>query len=148
MSHLKLTYPVPVTASWSARLPEGYARIGISRGPPRGQPAGYRMYRPLAPGPWFNSVPPEEFCRLYLAQLQRLEPEQVLKDLAELAGGKIPTLLCFEPPPPNTAWCHRGLVAGRLHDQLGIEIREVGHEHLGGGWMHPKLPPEWHCGET
>jgi hypothetical protein len=40
------------------------------------------------------------------------------------------------------------LVAGRLHDQLGIEIREVGHEHLGGGWMHPKLPPEWHCGET
>jgi Protein of unknown function, DUF488 len=143
MSHLKLTYPVPVTASWSARLPEGYARIGISRGPPRGQPAGYRMYRPLAPGPWFNSVLAEEFCRLYLAQLERLEPEQVLKDLAELASGKIPTLLCFEPPPPDTAWCHRGLVAAWLQDQLGLDVHEVGHEQRGGGHMHPKLPPDW-----
>lgn len=56
------------------------------------------------------------------AQLPR--PEQVLKDLAKLAGGKILTLLCFEPPPP------------------GVEVRELGHEQDGGGRMHPKLPNE------
>ena len=98
MTRPTLTYPVPATASWSARLPGGHVRIGISRGPPRGQPAGYRIYRPLTPGAWFNAVPTEEFCRLYWAQLHRLNAEQVLKDLAKLAGNKIPTLLCFEPP--------------------------------------------------
>ena len=142
MSHPKLTYPVPVTASWSARLPKGHARIGISRGPPRGHPAGYRMYSKLAPGPWFKTVPADEFCRRYWAQLGRLDPVQVLRDLAELANGGIPALLCFEPPPPDTAWCHRGLVAAWLHDELGIEVHEFGHEHRGGGRMHPKLPPE------
>jgi hypothetical protein len=59
----------------------------------------------------------------------------VLKDLAKLADGKIPTLLCFEPPPPDAAWCHRGLVAAWLQDQLGVVVLEVGHEHHGGGHM-------------
>jgi hypothetical protein len=93
------------------------------------------MYRPLAPGAWFKAVPTDEFCRLYWAQLHRLNPEQVLKDLAKLADGKIPTLLCFEPPPPDAAWCHRGLVAAWLQDQLGVVVLEVGHEHHGGGHM-------------
>src|SRR5262245_33629154 len=90
-----ITHPLPVTASWSAHLPAGYARIGISRGSPRGQ-CGYRMYRPLAPGPWFKSVSETEFCALYLTQLDGLDARQVLRDLASLAGDLIPALLCFE----------------------------------------------------
>lgn len=133
---------VPVTSSWYAKLPDHYMRIGISRGPPRGQ-RGYRLYRQLAPGPWFQSVKPEEFRRRYLAQLERLDPHQVLIELDELAGGKVPALLCFERPPPDPAWCHRGLVAGWLFDKVGLLVREIGHEHCGGGWSHPKLPPDW-----
>lgn len=57
--------PTIVTASWFSVLLPDYARIGISRGQPRGQ-SGYRMYRKLAPGPWFNAVPIDEYERLYL----------------------------------------------------------------------------------
>jgi hypothetical protein len=67
----------------------------------------------------------------------------VLRELAAVAEDMIPALLCFERPPPDPAWCHRGLVAGWLYDELGIEVREIGHEQLGGGWSHPKLPSGW-----
>ncbi len=70
--------PIPVTASWSTRLPGSHARIGISRGPPRGQ-CGYRMYGLLAPGPWFKSVAAGEFQVRYMAQLARLDPQAVLR---------------------------------------------------------------------
>lgn len=131
--------PVPVTSSWSVRLPASYLPIGISRGPPRGQRAGYRMYRPLAPGSWFRSVPAEEFQRRYLAQLAQLDPSRVLQELADLAAGKIPALLCFERPPPELAWCHRGLVSAWIRDTLGVQVCEYGHEAAGSGWGHPKL---------
>ena len=131
--------PAPVTASWSTTLPDGYAAIGISRGPPRGR-RGYRMYRKLAPGPWLRSVDEPTFVARYMAQLASLDGRQVLRDLAHLADGKIPALLCFEPPPPAPAWCHRGLVAGWLNDAADIDVVEFGSEALGGGWTHPKLP--------
>ena len=63
---------LPVTASWSTKLPDRFARIGISRGPPRGQ-RGYRMYAALAPGPWFRSVDADEYCRRYMLQLAALD---------------------------------------------------------------------------
>ena len=128
---------VPVTASWYEQLPECYARIGISRGPPRGQ-RGYRMYRPLAPGSWFRAVDAAVFSRLYLAQLAKLDPAKVLAELNEMAGGLIPALLCFEPPPPDPNWCHRASVSAWLGDALGIKVVEVGHETAGAGWQHPK----------
>ena len=59
------------------------------------------MYHALAPGPWFRSASETEFCALYLAQLDRLDPNQVLRELAALAEGMIPALLCFERPPPD-----------------------------------------------
>jgi hypothetical protein len=63
------------TAAWSTPLDPSYCRIGISRGVPRQQPAGFKKYRKLAPGPWFNSVTPEEYDRLYRAEvLDRLHP--------------------------------------------------------------------------
>ena len=132
-------WKVPVTASWSAKLPDELARIGISRGPPRGQ-RGYRMYSPLKPGPWFRTVPPKQFYQLYMAQLAELDPERVLTDLNALAPGKTPALLCFEPPPPDLCWCHRGLVAGWLKDTLDLDVLEYGHGSDGAGWCHPKLP--------
>jgi len=41
----------------------------IARFAPRGTPAGFRVYKPLAPGPWFNSVSKPEYERRYFAQL-------------------------------------------------------------------------------
>ena len=124
------------------RLPETYVRVGISRGPPRGQ-RGYRMYAALAPGPWFRSVGADEFRRLYIARLAKLDPRQVLQELAALAGGQVPTLMCFERPAPGDAWCHRGLVSAWLHDTIGLKVVEYGHEDAGWGWAHPMLPAEW-----
>jgi hypothetical protein len=131
--------PLPVTSSWSVELPAGYARIGISRGLPRRQ-RGFRVYRALAPGPWFRSVSAKEFRNLYMAQLDELDPRQVLRDLAALAEGGIPALLCFEGPPPDPAWCHRGLVSAWLADSLKLSVCEFDHEEGGSGWSHPKLP--------
>jgi len=37
-------------------------------------------------------------------------------------------------------WCHRGLIAGWLHDETGIEVHEFRRESEGCGWSHPKLP--------
>ena len=131
--------PIPVTSSWSTRLPNGYAAIGISRGPPRGR-RGYRMYRALAPGDWFRAVDEKAFVERYMAQLAGLDAGQVLHDLAQIADGGIPALLCFEGSPPDTAWCHRGLVAGWLKDTAKLDIFELGAEQAGSGWSHPKLP--------
>ena len=130
-----------VTSSWYTRLPATYARIGISRGTPRGQ-KGFRMYRDLAPGPWFRSVSTEEYCCRYMAQLDKLDPRQVLDELIALAGGRLPALLCFEGPPPDPRWCHRGLVSAWLNDVLGLRVCEFGHEDSGFGWAHPKLPQQ------
>jgi hypothetical protein len=128
----------PVTACWATAIAlRQFARIAISRGPPRGQ-RGYRLHRPLAPGPWFRSVDPDTFAELYMAQLAQLDARQVLRDLARLAGGKVPALLCFERP--GRGWCHRGLVAAWLGDALGLRVCEYGHEADGWGWQHPMLP--------
>lgn len=132
-------WKVPVTAPWSAKLPDELTRIGISRGPPRGQ-RGYRMYRPLMPGAWFRSVSPKQFHKLYMAQLAEMDPEHVMAELSKLAEGRTPALLCFEPPPPDDRWCHRGLVAGWLKDTVDLDVFEYGHEDEGAGWRHPKLP--------
>jgi hypothetical protein len=34
-------------------------------------------------------------------------------------------------------------VSAWLSDTLGLEVVEVGHEQLGCGWRHPKLPVDW-----
>jgi hypothetical protein len=51
--------------------------------------------------------------------------------------------MCFEEPPPDPAWCHRGLVSAWFKDALGVDVPEFGHETLGNGWAHPKLPVKW-----
>ncbi|NOT70626.1 MAG: hypothetical protein HOP09_04845 [Hyphomicrobium sp.] len=132
------------TSCWFEKLdPNVYVRIGISRGVPRGMAAGYRRYSKLNPGSWFNSVSPVRYKELYFYEILRpLDPNQVVAELLAMADGKAPALLCWEAPTPGPAWCHRGLVSAWLHDTLGLEVFEVGQEHQGAGWRHPKLAPE------
>jgi hypothetical protein len=125
-------------------LPPGFARIGISRGLPRGLPGGYRRYPRLAPGAWFKSEPdPRVWARRYFDEiLAKLDPARVVRELMEMVPGQVPVLLCFEPPPPDPRFCHRALVSAWLHDTLGLQVFELGHEELGCGWSHPKLAVE------
>lgn len=133
-----MTVPLIKTACWFDKLPDDHQRIGISRGTPRGVGPGYRTYRKLAPGPWFHSVDPEEYYRLYKAEiLSPLNPHEVAAELAALSQGRIPTLLCFERVG---SWCHRAMVAEWLARGLGIpvpEFRFEGRDHA----RHPLMPP-------
>lgn len=96
------------TSSWFKYSGEGC--IGISRGLPHRVPRGYRLYRKLAPGPWFNSVSPEEYRCLFLAEiLAPLDPQRVWDELHALVAPHEPVLLCFERDRED---CHR-LIAAR-----------------------------------
>lgn len=104
----------------------GVGRVSIARHPPRNTPAGFRVYRPLAPGPWFNSATREEYERLYGAQLAALDAQKVHDELHALHPGIEPVLLCYERPPfTDTNWCHRRIVAAWLEKALGIEVLEL-----------------------
>jgi hypothetical protein len=133
------------TSSWFATLdPAKYARIGISRGVPRGMPARYRRYTKLNPGPWFNNVTPERYRKLYFAEiLAPLNPQKVVEELAQLADDRVAVLLCWEPPSASSAWCHRALVSAWLKEKLNIDVFEVTHEREGCGWSHPKMHPSF-----
>jgi hypothetical protein len=131
------------TSSWFTTLPPTIQKIGISRGTPRGYPAGYRRMTELAPGPWFNSVTPAEYHRRFMAQLDALDARAVVSKIHELGAGRDAALLCFEAPNKPNDWCHRGQVAGWLYDQLGLEVFEMGLATGGCGWQHPKLLPQF-----
>jgi Protein of unknown function, DUF488 len=118
----------------------GPGRIAICRWA-RGFPAGFRMYKPLAPGEWFNKVEYPEYYRRYRNQLGKLDPERVLKELKALAAPHEPVLLCWERPPLHRDnWCHRSIVARWFWETLGLEVRERYHgKHRSWNWR--KLPP-------
>jgi len=103
----------------------GPGRISISRSTQHYTPVGYRVYRALAPGTWFNSVDRAEFERLYAMQLALLDARQVWNDLHALASDHQPVLLCYEKPPfTETNWCHRRLVAAWFEAALGHRVNE------------------------
>jgi hypothetical protein len=127
------------TASWFSALSPDHIRIGISRGVPRRFPAGYRMYRRLAPGRWLNSVPEAEYCRRYHDEiLAPLDPQRVLEELLAFAQGHVPVLCCFERAGSGQ-WCHRSIVSAWLGEALGIAVPEHGFEGLPLD-QHPLLP--------
>ena len=106
--------------------------------------SGYRRYLKLMPGRgWFKtSRTPQEFLKRYYAEvLDPLDPDEVVQELVDIGDGKIPTLLCYEPPEPGEEWCHRSLVSTWLKDTLGLKVFEYGQEREGCGWQHPKLHP-------
>ncbi|MBI1207229.1 MAG: hypothetical protein GC191_08065 [Azospirillum sp.] len=130
------------TASWFTPLTAEYLRIGISRGVPRRQPAGYRLFKTLAPGAWFNTVGVEEYRQRYWAEvLDRLDPTRVVAELAALAAGAEPVIVCYEQIG-KPGWCHRAMVSAWLADTLALSVPELGHEQAGHGWHHPLMPPE------
>ena len=129
------------TACWFATLPAGHVKIGISRGVPRRMAAGYRVYRTLAPGPWFHSVSAEEYYHLYRTEiLAKLDPRVVASELIDLARGGIPVMLCYEKIGPGE-WCHRAMAAEWLAEALDRPIPEIGFETL-PQHEHPLMPPE------
>lgn len=72
-------------------------------------------------------IAPQEFLDRYTAQLDDLDPQQVVDELREI-GSNI-TLLCNERAQDvheGRSWCHRHLVAKWLEDTLDIVIVEVG----------------------
>ena len=108
---------------------QGPGRISIARYAPRGTTAGFRVYKPLAPGPWFNKVSRPEYERLYCAQLALLEPVTVSDELHALADGVEPVLLCWERKADifvaKKTWCHRHMVATWLRQQLNVDVEEL-----------------------
>src|ERR1700722_17035038 len=118
------------TGAWFARLPDDHIRVGISRGVPCRLDAGYRIYKKLAPGPWFNSVGIDEYYARYRAEiLGPLNPRLTAEELISISGGRIPVLLCFETVNGGS-WCHRAMAAEWLAEALGHVVPEFGSEHL------------------
>jgi hypothetical protein len=110
----------------------GPGRISIARFAPRNTPAGFRIYKPLAPGPWFNKTTEPEYRKLYFAQLAELDVVEVVETLEKLAAGAEPVLLCYEKPSFTASnWCHRRMVAEWLKTEAGICVKEIGGcEHV------------------
>lgn len=133
--------PIILTSSWFTKLPDDHLKFGISRGTPRGTPAGYRKYMKLAPGSWFNKVSPQEYQkRFQVEMLDQLDPERVVRELLDFADGKVPVLVCYEAPN-KPDWCHRGLVSLWLKQTIDLDVFEFGLEECGCGGRHPKLHP-------
>jgi uncharacterized protein DUF488 len=104
-------------------------------------PAGFKAYRPLAPGRWFHSVDYPEYYRRYRKQLDKLDPELVLQELKALAVPHQPVLLCWEEPPLHREkWCHRAIVARWFWETIGLEVRERYYGlHKSPNWK--RVPP-------
>jgi hypothetical protein len=73
--------------------------------------------------------------------LGRLDARQVVRELLDLADGRIAVLCCFEHTY-SPAWCHRGIVSAWLESELGLRVPEYGREQDGSGSRHPKLCAE------
>lgn len=109
----------------------GPGRISIARFPPRNTPAGFKVYRKLAPGDWFNSVEIAEYLERFHAEiLAPLDPQAVWDELHRLAAPHEPVLLCWEKPPVAASevqghdFCHRRIVAEWLEERLGQRVDE------------------------
>jgi len=128
------------TGCWFEQYPASCIKIGISRGVPRNHGAGYRMFRKLAPGSWFNSVSAEVYRQRYFDILSKHDPQEVVAEIVDLAQGKTPILCCYETLRRPGQWCHRAFVSAWLADTLGLAVPEYGFEQQGTGWQHPLLP--------
>lgn len=64
----------------------------------------------------------DEYRRLMAAQLDGETGQADLRRAAAQAGASPSCLMCFEADP---AQCHRSIVAARLADSVGLEIRHI-----------------------
>lgn len=111
------------------QYPTGNNRIAISRVIPRGIVPGFKRFRALAPGAWFNQ--PEyknnqaAYRERYIAEiLAPLNAQDTWEQLHQLAGGEEPILLCWEPLKKQGEWCHRRMVAEWFEAELGVAVPE------------------------
>ena len=113
----------------SHRSYTGPGRISISLGAPRGAPAGYRIFRTLAPKREWMHAPASIYVPRFKNEiLAPLDPTAIWQQLHELAAGAEPVLQCFEATPFSEArWCHRRLVAQYFQQHLGVEVPEIGY---------------------
>ena len=106
-------------------------RISIARWAPRGTPAGFRVFKALAPTREMLSMDIDEYRVLYDDILGRLDPQATWDRLHELAGGHEPVLLCYETPEqirqraPGKSFCHRHMVAKWFAESLGFQVPEL-----------------------
>ena len=116
------------TASFIAY--KGPGRVCIARWAPRGTPAGFRIYKLLAPRRDMLKLECEPYRRIYFEDiLGKLDPQQVSDDLHELAGDAEPVLLCWEKQADIEAgktYCHRHMVAEWFKAHLDIDVPEIG----------------------
>src|SRR6266545_4773974 len=103
--------PTTVTSCWSAThrwaTRRSVFRAAFRAGGPAIGGTG-RLNRALG----FASVMPAEFIRRYNEDvLGVLRAEDVVEQLLDLAGGRIPALPCWEDPEPGPCWCQRALVS-------------------------------------
>ena len=104
----------------------GPGRISIARWAPRGTPAGYRIYKALAPTREMMRMPEARYREIYFRDIVGpLDAQVVWDELHELAGGAEPVLLCWEKPPFSASnWCHRHMVTEWFADEIGKTVDE------------------------
>lgn len=127
------------TGSWFVKIPDDHIKIGVSRYAPRGMARGYKLYRGLAPGAWFNAVSPQEYLIRYNQILAGLDPAKVVDEIEEIAEGKVAVLCCYESVQKISAgetWCHRHIIANWLADTLGLVVEEHGASEDFDPWGH------------
>ncbi len=116
------------TASFFAYT--GSGRVCIARWAPRNTPAGFRIYKPLAPRKDMMKMSIEQYTEIYVGEiLAALDPQTVVDDLHRLAGEAEPVLLCWERSADLTSgktFCLRRMVAEWLGETLGLDVPEVG----------------------
>jgi hypothetical protein len=104
----------------------GPGRISIARWAPRNIPKGFKVYKHLAPGPWFNKVTAPEYRKLFAREvLKPLDPHEVWDELHALVEPHEPVLLCWCRLHENREWCHRQLCAEFFHKHLNQEVIEI-----------------------
>lgn len=106
------------------RIPYDLAPISISLWPPKGYNG--LQYKPLAPSPdILREYKQNPDWKRYTARfngeiLAKLDPNQVVTELAALSSGRDIVLCCFER---DRAQCHRSLV-GEWLGKAGYNVEE------------------------
>ena len=108
----------------------GPGRVCIARWAPRNTPAGFRIYKPLAPRRDMLKMTLEQYRRIYVGEiLAALDPQTVVDDIHGLAGDCEPVMLCWEQTADiasGKTFCHRHMVAEWLAETLGLDVPEIG----------------------
>ena len=105
---------------------KGPGRVVIARYAPRGTPAGYRIYKALAPTKEMLKMEIGPYREKYFGEiLAALNPFSVWMELHSLANGHEPVLMCWEDISEPGAWCHRRMVAEWLKEKTGEDVHEL-----------------------